>query len=196
VIVGLTGGICTGKSIAAAQLELDGAHVIDCDAVSHHLTNCSPELRNAIRLKFGSEMFHVGGALLRRRLADLIFADTAARLELEAILHPPILKCVEVNIAAARSRSEHLVVVVPLLFELGIQEMFDEVWLVTCEPGTQLERLMNRSGLDLATAERWVAAQVPQAVKARQAKVILPNDDTIESFRACVSKRWEGVLSS
>lgn len=196
MVVGLTGGICTGKSLAAQTLHSAGAHVIDCDELARHFSNCDPAVRRQIRSRFGPGVFHRGGGLLRAELARIVFADQSERTALEGILHPPIIECVDRNIAAANADGEHLVIVVPLLFELRLEDRFDQTWLVACEPQTQLSRLMSRSGFSAEEAARWIAAQWPQAKKIPLASRVLTNDAKIEDFQAAVREIWEGVLNS
>jgi dephospho-CoA kinase len=195
VIVGLTGGVCSGKSIASATLREAGATVLDCDDLARYLADFEPAVRNAIR-EHWPQAFHSAGALNRRRLAQIVFADASARLQLEQILHPPILDTVERNIAMEREAGRHLVVVAPLLFELGMGRLFDVTWLVACSAEVQLSRLMQRNGLGEGEARGWMAAQWPLERKVPLASLVLHNDAKIVDLEAAVETAWQGVLKA
>jgi dephospho-CoA kinase len=195
VIVGLTGGICSGKSTASAVLRRLGAALIDCDDLARYLADFDPDVRGAIRAAW-PQAFHPAGGLDRGALAGVVFSDAQQRRRLEQILHPPILDSVERNVSAERQGGRHLVVVVPLLFELGMQGLFDATWLVACSPATQLARLMQRNGLDEPTARRWIAAQWPLEQKTPLATLVLSNDAKIADLQAGVEAAWEGVLKA
>lgn len=195
MIIGLTGGICSGKSTASAALRGLGLLVLDCDDLARHLTDFEPEIRAALRSHWPLA-FAAGGALNRRQLAETVFADAAARRQLEQILHPPILDNVRRNVACERAASRHLVIVVPLLFELGLQSLFDATWLITCEPAAQLARLMQRSGLSADQAGQWIAAQWPLERKLPLASLVLHNNAKIEDLQAAVQAAWEGELKA
>jgi dephospho-CoA kinase len=196
VIVGLTGGIGTGKSTAADALARHGVHVIDTDAIARFLTDCDPAIRDRIRAGFGSEVFHPNGGLDRERLGESVFTDAVARAKLEQILHPPILDWVRLNCAAARAHSRHLVVVVPLLFELDMRSWFDQTWMVTCMPAIQLERLQTHRGYSQEEAERRIAAQWPLARKAALADRVFTNDATIADFENEIITTLESLTTA
>jgi dephospho-CoA kinase len=193
VIIGLTGGICTGKSTAAAALMQLGVHVVDCDVIAHYLSDYDPRVRDDIRQRFGDWVFARYGALDRRQLGEFIFRDPLARSQLEAILHPTILRVVRANIDAARSASHSLVVVIPLLFELELQILFDETWLVACSKAVQLERLRTIRGYPLEEAEKRIEAQWPLDKKAALSTRILNNDATIADFENTITSTWESL---
>ena len=193
MIVGLTGGICAGKSTATAELRALGANVLDCDDLARYLTDFDPQLRGAIRDNW-PQAFYAAGGLNRRRLAEIVFGESAQRVKLEQILHPLILETVKLNVTAERQRGQHLVIVVPLLFELGMQDLFDATWLIACEPEVQLARLMQRNRLEAEEARRWLAAQWPLERKLPLATLVLRNDAKIDDLQTAVRSAWEGVL--
>lgn len=162
--------------------------------MARYLTDYDPQVRASLFSRFGATAFHRNGALLRGKLGRIVFDDAQARLDLEAILHPGIKSCVEENVVAARAVGEHLVAVVPLLFELGMEGGFDETWLVVCEPTQQLERLKQRSGMEEADARKWIAAQWPQERKAPLATRVLVNNAKIDDFKHSVLDLWEGFI--
>lgn len=192
MIVGLSGGICSGKSLATTVLRGAGWRVIDCDEISRYLTDYDPDVRRELRKQFGRSIFNQRGVILRAELASRVFAETAERQLLEQILHPRILLVMRSNMTASRSLQEPLFVVVPLLFELGLEMEFDETWLIACSRQRQLERLQARSGLVSEEAQRWIDAQWPTERKLGLATRILNNDDTISEFSGRVLQAVEG----
>jgi len=195
MILGLTGGICTGKSVASDVLRTLGARVVDCDEVSHYLAEYDPEILEQIRSTFGPEVFYELGALNRHQLGEVVFRNAKRRQELEEILHPPIIAVVEANIGYARARRQHLVVVVPLLFEAGMQERFDRVWVISASRDRQLERMQARSGIAQQAAEQWLAAQMPLERKEQLADRVLYNNGTIAEFKQLVEQEWQELVA-
>jgi dephospho-CoA kinase len=191
VIIGITGGIATGKTAVSDELTRLGARVIDCDVIARFLGTYDPALLAEIRVAFGDSIFNAHGVLDRWALADIVFADEAKREQLEAILHPPVMAWVELNIIAARRANQTLVVVVPLLYEGGYAWLFDEVWVVTAELETQIERLGRRSGLERESALKMINAQLPTAEKELRADRILDNNKGLPELHQAVKKYWE-----
>lgn len=195
MILGITGGISTGKSTAAHVVARAGGRIIDCDEISHYLSNYDPDVLSAIRSHFGEDVFREHGALDRVALAKRVFADAAERDSLEQILHPPIKAVVHANIRAARAQDSPLVVVAPLLIEAGMAGDVDWLWVVSCTPEHQLQRLRERTRVDAAEAQSWIDAQMPLEVKEKQANVVLRNDGTIEEFETAVAREWGAFLA-
>jgi len=190
MILGITGGICTGKSVATDVIRAFGVRVIDCDEISHYLSGYVPEIIQQIRAALGSGVFQPAGALNRRAVADVILGDPRQRQRLEAILHPPIGRMVDANVAFARGASQDLVVSAPLLIEAGLQNRVDHLWVISSTHAHQLERLSARSGIDTTTAEKWIAAQMPMEQKEKLADTVLTNNGTLAEFRQLVAKEW------
>jgi dephospho-CoA kinase len=196
VIVGLTGGICTGKSTAAKALQALGVHVIDCDLMAHFLADHDPIVRERILAQFGDEAFLKYGALDRQHLASKVFSSRGDREALETILHPPILTLVDANLLSSRCTRQDLVVVIPLLFELQLQDKFDETWMIRCSLTTQLERLQQRRGYSPEEAKQRIAAQWPLDKKAALATRVLNNDATIADFESTIVTTWESLKTA
>jgi dephospho-CoA kinase len=195
MIIGLTGGIATGKSVVSAQLEELGARVVDCDVIARFLGKYDPTLLAALRLAFGDSIFNSHGVLQRWALADIVFNDADKRLQLEGLLHPPVMAWAQANITAARLANQTLVVVVPLLFEGNFEELFDEVWVVTAELDRQIERLAQRSGLDRDRALKMIGAQMPASEKELRATRIIVNNGSFDQLRDSVRLLWEELGS-
>lgn len=174
-IVGLTGGIGSGKSAAADYFAARGAAIVDTDAISHTLTAPGGAAIEALRAAFGNAVINAAGALDRAVMRRIVFAEPEERARLEAILHPLIRAESERQIRRAAG-ADFVVVVVPLLAETGgWRERVDRVLVVDCPEETQIARVMARSGLTRAEVEAILAAQ-----STRQARLAIA-DDVIEN---------------
>jgi len=194
MILGITGGISTGKSTAAAVIARKGIRVIDCDEISNFLTSYETSVLNAIYEHFGPKVFHEKGALNKAALAREVFTNEAEKSVLERILHPPIKAWVRANIEVAEEMSIPLVVVAPLLVEAGMTTDVDVLWVISCSDDKQMERLCKRSGLSESEARTWVAAQMSVAEKEKYADTVLNNDGTIEELKLKVEQAWDELV--
>jgi dephospho-CoA kinase len=173
-VVGLTGGIGSGKSTVAELFRRRGVAVIDTDEIAHALTRPGAEGFAAIVRAFGPEMLDAQGRLDRARLRRLVFADADARKKLEDILHPLIRA--EVARKLATAPGPYVVVVVPLLIETGgFRELVNRVLVVDCPEETQIQRTMARSGLTRPEVVAIMAAQAPRARRLACADDVLDN---------------------
>lgn len=160
-VVGLTGGIGSGKTTVADRLAAMGAHVVDTDAIARGITQAHGEAMPAIREMFGAKYVTPEGALDRAAMRSLAFADANARAQLEAILHPAIRRAAEEEIA--RSRAAYTLLVVPLLFETGgYAGRVQRTLVVDCAEDTQVSRVMARSSLAAPEVRAIMAAQWPR----------------------------------
>lgn len=191
MILGITGGVATGKSAAAAVLARQGVHVIDCDDIARHLTSYDSLVLQGIELAFGPGVFTAGGALDRSALAQLAFSDDASRRRLEQLLHPRIGAIVHEGIRWARQSVRDAAVVIPLLFESGWQAMLDETWVVTCSAAAQLDRAAQRGWTKEETLAR-IRAQMPLEEKVRLATSIVDNSGSLDELESLVLRLWEG----
>ncbi|MBI3565990.1 MAG: dephospho-CoA kinase [Elusimicrobia bacterium] len=181
-VVGLTGGIGTGKSTALAEFEKAGASTLSLDQIAREQARPGGDAYKAIVKAFGLEVLEKGSRRIdRRKLGAKVFRSKAARTKLERVTHPLILK----EARRLISRLQGVVVVdVPLLFEARLGGLFDATLLVACRPAEQLKRVVRRDGLSAADARRRVAAQWPLARKRRLADLTLDNDGTLADLRA------------
>lgn len=191
-IIGLTGGIASGKSSVAGILEEFGAPVIDADQLARQaVLPGSPSLA-LIAGEFGDDMIAVDGTLDRKRLGSLVFGDPEKRRNLEGILHPEIKRLGVERIAKEIAAGHHLLVyMAPLLIEAGAVDRVDEIWVVTVRPEIQLERLMARDGIGPEEAQRIIDSQMPLAEKAAYGRVLIDNSGTPEETRRIVSDIWK-----
>lgn len=183
-VIGLTGGIATGKSAVASFLEEQGAVVIDADSLSREVVRPGSRALERIVALFGADMLLPDGGLDRKRLGHVVFADADKRRQLEKILHPEIRRLAEERIAKLAAEGYRVVFyMAPLLIESGASDRVDEIWVVTVRPDVQLERLMARDGIGREEAERIIASQMPLTEKERQGRIVIDNSGTQEQTR-------------
>ncbi|MCX7195115.1 MAG: dephospho-CoA kinase [Proteobacteria bacterium] len=198
--VGLTGGIGSGKSTVASLFKECGVMVIDSDVISHQMTQSGGMAIAAIRTTFGDGYIDASGALNRALMRQLIFSDRAAKLQLEAILHPLIRAQIMVQVDSANTNSTHtspyLLLVIPLLFEtLNYRELVQRTLVVDCAENTQIARTMQRSGLDEQTVRTIMASQISRAERLRLADEIIQNDDGLDTLRQQVDQLHQHYLA-
>ncbi len=191
-VIGLTGGIASGKSTVAAMLRELGARVIDADALAREVVEPGRPAWEEIVAWLGRDFLLADGSLDRRKLGELVFADGKARAALEGITHPRIMAAAKEALAAAeRDGCAVAVLDVPLLYEAGWDEGVDEVWVVYVDEATQRKRLMARDGLTDGQAAARMAAQMSLAAKAGRADVVIDNSGDQESTAGQVAAAWE-----
>lgn len=188
-VVGLTGGIGSGKSAAADEFAALGATVIDTDAIAHALTTAGGSAMPALRATFGDAVIAPDGALDRAAMRQRAFADPAERQRLEAILHPLIRTEVDARIRrlAGTDFSRYVILVVPLLVESGsYRDRVDRIAVVDCPEELQVARVMTRSGLDIETVRAIVAAQASRQARLAAADDIILNDGSRDKLASGV----------
>ncbi|OIP09726.1 MAG: dephospho-CoA kinase [Betaproteobacteria bacterium CG2_30_59_46] len=179
LVIGLTGGIGSGKSSVARILSTLGAAVIDTDEIAHRLTEKGTPALSAIIEQFGSSYQLPDGNLDRARLRKRVFSDHAALAKLETLLHPLIKQQVVSEMAEAQG--PYLVLVIPLFIETGAyRDLVDRVLVVDCDENQQISRTMSRSQLSAEEVRSIMAQQAPRAERIRQADDILPNRGSSE----------------
>lgn len=182
-VIGLTGGIGSGKSTAAGMLAALGAPVVDTDEISRELTAAGGAALPALREAFGTAIVPEGGALDRGAMRALAFSDPAARARLEAVLHPLIREEAARRLAAAAG--PYAVLVVPLLFESGSWAgRVERVVVVDLAEELQVRRTVERSGLEPAQVRAIMAAQWPRWRRLQAADDVLWNGGAPEELRA------------
>jgi dephospho-CoA kinase len=185
-VVGLTGGIGSGKSAAAAEFGRLGAAVVDTDAIAHELTEAGGGAIPEIRRVFGPAAIEASGAMDRGQMRARVFADPLAKKALEALLHPLIREESQRRIAAARA--PYVIHVVPLLVESpDYRRRVDRVLVIDAPEALQVERVRSRSGLSEAEVRAIVAAQATRAQRLAAADDVIENRGTIEALREQVA---------
>ncbi|MBI3491833.1 MAG: dephospho-CoA kinase [Acidobacteria bacterium] len=179
--VALTGGIATGKSHVLDQFRRRGVPCLDADVLTRGVMAAGTEATSAVAARFGTEMLAADGSVDRAKLAPVVFADPAARRDLEAIVHPAVYRAIEAGLRAFQliSNPPIAVVDVPLLYETGAEKKFERVIVTTCSPDLQIARLMAR-GLSEPDARARLAAQWPTDEKAARADFVIRTDGSVE----------------
>jgi len=196
LLVGLTGGIATGKSTVNAMLASPSVRVVDADALAREVVEPGTPAYKQIVAEFGQEVLQPDGHLDRARLAEVVFADPAKRKRLEAITHPAIRARFE-KIMADLERAGFdgiLIWDASLLVEGGGNKNMDRVVVVTTDPATQLRRLMERDRCSEEAARARTASQMPLAIKARYADYVIDNSGTREQTEARVREVYTALL--
>jgi len=179
-VVGLTGGIGSGKSAVGDLFAQRGVTVVDTDAIAHALTTPGGVAMAAIRAEFGDAVASADGALDRAAMRAMVFADPSARKRLEAILHPLIRAESERQLIANPAASPYAILMVPLLIESGdYRKRVNRIAVVDCAEDTQIERVMSRSGLARSEIERILAAQATRAERLAAADDVIDNDGAL-----------------
>ena len=185
--VALTGGIASGKSYVLNQFRRRGVPCLDADALAHGVTASGTEATSAIAARFGGDVLDADGAVDRAKLGPIVFADPAARRDLESIVHPAVYRAITAGIRAfdILGKDPFVIVDIPLLYETGADNDFDRVIVTACLPATQLARLTER-GLSEGEARQRMAAQWPTDEKASRADFVVTTDGTFEETNAQV----------
>ncbi|WP_270207463.1 dephospho-CoA kinase [Streptococcus anginosus] len=180
-IIGITGGIASGKSTVTNYLRQKGCQVIDADQVVHELQKLGGRLYQALLSEFGTEILLADGQLDRKKLGALLFScpnllEKSSRLQNDIIREELALK--REQLAATE---ELFFMDIPLLFEQEYEDWFDQVWLVDVSKDTQLKRLMIRNNLSQEEAQRRIAAQLSLAEKRQRAEIVIDNNGALSA---------------
>jgi dephospho-CoA kinase len=190
-LVGLTGGIASGKSTAAERLQALGAVVIDADQIAREVVLPRSPAIDQITKTFGDDMIDENDELKRDELARIIFSDPQAREQLNAILHPLIHKVMMERFDQARRKSIPVVVMmVPLLYEGGMESIMDEIWVVSVDEETQYRRLMARDHITREEAGNKIASQMPLSEKVLKADVVIDNSKDVDEMYRLINRAW------
>lgn len=194
MVIGLTGGIGSGKSSVAHLFAERGAVVVDADVLAHAATAPGGAAHAAVIERFGPGIVAPDGSIDRGALADLVFADPAARTDLEALVHPAVLEAIDRRLTAEAATDSVVVVVVPLLVEVG-WDGADAVVVVDCPEEVAVRRLVEERGMDEADVRRRLAAQADRATRLARADHVLTNDGTLDDLRRQVDALWSTLRS-
>jgi dephospho-CoA kinase len=191
-VIGLTGGIGSGKSAVTDYLTERGRAVIDADVLAREVVAVGTEGLAAVVAHFGEDLLLPDGRLSRKALAARVFSDEAARAALNGLLHGRILREMRARVAQCRAAGERVVFLsVPLLIETGMQSETDAVWLVDADDAERVRRICARDGLSEAEARLRLAAQLPSAEKRRCASELIDNSGTLRDLRGAVDALLE-----
>ena len=195
-VIGLTGGIASGKSLVSEQLAERGAVLIDADKVGHSAYLKRTPTFDEVVAAFGTEIVGADGEVDRKALGGKVFADPEARHKLESIVWPAIRSKVEEQLEALRAKGTGVAILeAAILIEAEWVPLTDEVWLVTVSPETARQRLFERNGLSAADAESRIRAQLTNEKRRTYADVEIENDGTLEELSAAVNDAWEALAA-
>jgi dephospho-CoA kinase len=195
LLVGLTGGIGSGKSTVARMLEQRGAVVFDADVLARAVVEPGTPGHAAVIERFGANVLSPGGELDREALASIVFADPAARRDLEAIVHPEVRRLFAEGSEAYEGTERIVVLSAPLLVETGMHTAFETLLVVSATPQTQIERLMRDRGMSEDAIRARIAAQAPLEAKAELADFLIDNEGTLEELEGQVNHVWADLCA-
>lgn len=188
-VIGLTGGIGSGKSTISRYLREKGIVVLDADEIAREIVLPGSNVLKELAAFFGNEILLEDGSLNRKKLGAIVFADPEKKLQLDALTHGKILDCIVERIQAEKKRRVPFVVLdAPLLLETGLDQVVDEVWLVEMKDDLRIDRVMKRDGLSKEEVKARMAQQMGAEEKRKKSHVILDNSTDIASLYAQVDR--------
>lgn len=191
--IGLTGGIGCGKSEVGRILARRGAVIVDADEYVHEALRPGTETYRKVLEIFGPEILASDGTIDRKALGVVVINDDVRRRELEKVIHPVVIRRIQMRVAEVIEMGRHAVGIVPLLFEVGMTDLWDVVVCVVSPEGQVLQRLAGR-GLSVEEARSWMAAQMPLAEKAQRADFTIVNDGSLADLEEKTYEIWSRIL--
>jgi dephospho-CoA kinase len=197
-IIGLTGGIGSGKSTVAAMLAARGAIVIDADRVAHEVYAPGTEGFDKVVARFGEEVLDGDGVIDRKALGAVVFGDPEALAELNAIIHPLVRKEVARRLLEAAQRRPEATIVIEaaLMTETGWTGGAGALWVVLAEPEVALQRLVRDRGMSEAEARLRIGAQATNEARRKHATIVIENNGTLEELESAVDQAWRTLSTS
>jgi dephospho-CoA kinase len=195
-VIGLTGGIGSGKSTVSEMLRAKGAAVVHADLVGHEVYRPDTNVWDEIVTAFGRHVLTADGQIDRRKLGSIVFADTEALARLNAITHPPMRRLMAERLDELRRQGRRVAVLeAALLIEAGWIDLVDEVWLTLLRPAVASQRLMDRSGLSREEAEKRIASQLSNDERLAHADVVIDTDCSLEEVARRIDELWDGLMA-
>ncbi|MEM6753039.1 MAG: dephospho-CoA kinase [Cyanobacteria bacterium P01_C01_bin.38] len=180
-VIGLTGGIATGKTTVADYLaDVYNLPILDADIYAREAVAVNSPLLEQIVKRHGEQILLEDGSLNREKLGEIIFNQHQERLWIDNLIHPYVGDRLALGIK--ETSAETLIAVVPLLFEASMTDLVTEIWVVSCSEKQQLERLMQRNQLTLSQAQARISSQMPLAQKKKKADIVLDNSSNVEKL--------------
>ena len=192
IIVGLTGGIGSGKTAVTERFKRLGVPIIDADIITRELVTPGSLALKRIIERFGEKIIDQSGNLDRQRLRQLVFADSSARKDLERILHPEVGN--EIIKRLKKIEAPYSLVVVPLMVEAGMVELFDRVIVVDCDETAQIKRVVQRDGCSEPQAKAILRSQANRKARLAIATDIIQNTDSIDKLDRQVEQLHDHLL--
>ena len=181
-IIGLTGGIGTGKSTVSNYLAERHLPVFDADIYARVAVEPGSTILSQIAARYGGRILLPDGSLNRQHLGEIVFNNPDERSWLEQQIHPYVRQRLQNDLNSISQQNATVVMVIPLLFEAGMTDLVNEIWVVYCSPTQQLERLIERDRLNLAQAQARINSQMPLQDKCDRADVVLENTSTLPAL--------------
>ena len=195
LIIGMTGGIGSGKSEASKIFASLNIEVIDLDKISREITEKDHEAIEEIKALFGESLFNKENELDRKKLRDMIFSDKNLKIKLENILHPKILAEVKKKLSIF-SDEPYVVIDIPLLFETNqYVPLISRTLVIDCELSNQIERARKRDGMEIAMVQSIISQQVDRNTRIQRGDDVILNDGSIDSFEDSIKKLHEKYLN-
>lgn len=194
-IIGLTGGIASGKSTVSKILKDLGCIIIDADLISREVVKPGCETLEKITQMFGDSILNNDGTLNRKALGNIVFNNENKLQSLNEIIHPVIKETIIRRIDDYRRKNENIIIIVDaaVLIESGMDEIVDEVWLVYVDYDTQLHRLMERDGIGSAKADARIKSQMSVEDKMKRSTRIIDNSKDLNYTKAQVIELWKEI---
>lgn len=181
-IIGLTGGIGSGKTTVSDYLISRGYPVLDADRIAREIVLPGSEMLIRLAAVFGEEIIREDGSLDRRKLGDIVFSDPEKKKTLDSLMHTEILELIHERIYRFRESAEVIFIDAPLLFETGLDKSVNEIWVVDVDNETRIKRIMERDGLKRDEILKRISTQMTREEKNRRADVILDNTGDQEAL--------------
>lgn len=194
-VIGLTGGIGSGKSTVAQMLREQGAVLLSADAAGHEVYAPGQPAWQEIVDAFGREVVAADGTIERKALGAIVFADPAELRRLNAITHPRMKELMRAKLEAEAARGTRVAVLeAALLFDAGWDDLTDEVWVTLAPPEVAAQRTAERSGLSLEEARTRIDAQMSNEERVARSQVVIDTDCSLEETRRQVQEEWQRLL--
>lgn len=195
-VIGLTGGIGSGKSTVSKFLAHLGAVVIDADKVGHEVFKPGTKAWQEVVDAFGQGIISADGTIDRRKLGEIVFSNPGARAKLNQVMHPLIYEQVKSRIGEYGRKGVAIIIVeAPLLLEVGWKSLVDEVWVTSASEATVIKRLKEQKGLPEAQSLARIRAQLTDEERIRQADVVIDTDCALDELKERVEALWRKLRS-
>jgi len=191
-VIGLTGGIGSGKSTVARFLAEQGAVILDADAMGHEALKSNSEVQEQVMAAFGKDIVTTSGEIDRKKLGEVVFNNPEARNQLNRIMHPPMFDMTKTRLTEYQRQGVAIVILeAPLLVEAGWTPLVDEVWVTVAPEVTIIRRLRERTGLSEAESQARIQAQLSSADRIKHADVVIDTDCSLDELRGNVQELWQ-----
>lgn len=195
ITIGLTGGIASGKSTVSAMLHELGAHILDADKVGHQAYEPGTKVWEGVVAAFGQEVVGENGAIDRKKLGPIVFADPEALKRLNAIVHPRMKEMMAEMLDELRREAKVRVTIVEaaILIEANWQSLVDEIWMTAAPEGVAKERLVSRNGFSPEEAERRIRSQLSNDERKKHAGRVIDTNCSLDDVRTQVERLWAEI---